>query len=656
MRAFFLLILFVGLVADNHCQAGADDNTYPLYPYTIEYSKGMCSLKMMLDPGGPNSRPLEVDEALQYIRELDNLTREIPKLMVLVGFQEGGHDRQYPMWGPVNPKLKRPQDDSATDSLLYLMRTAASQYHTHCTVHVNMVEGYEESPLWQDFLDHGLICRNKDGSLVKIKHPTRPRYAINMRKAWDSGKTKELIDGLVEMLPVLKDSGVIYTDANHRFAPSPFDGITYNDQIAAYKAAIRYMKSAYGIDCIGEFGADNTSALYGFVPIGLSWSGGDPMKLAPYLSCGGNDNGPQLIPTLSDNGPHWLPLIKHLGQELQIFGHAEQMERGPTRDDPLSTFALNTLPFVFLNGKLRVSYDSVARIAVFSDGVKSFIDSKELLMITQNGKNLRVGGDVFIPEIWRTNPEIMAYSKNGYEAKNWDLPDDWSGVKSVDIYEVTKTGPRLLHGKVMVQNHQVQLTLKADQGQIIVAAATDVNSNPPRKPAGAATFVNIDADTHGTWKAKYGTDGYDIIGDDHHLPSYATLSYIGTSDVTWSASTTEQKALQKPNAATDRVAASKQSQLHQIIDVSLNGGLQDLKKVSLYLLDWDNAGGGRQTLVDVLDANTGKLLDSRIINDYQNGKYLTYRVGGHIQIRLTRLLKENMGEVGPPSVSGVFFN
>jgi hypothetical protein len=278
------------------------------------------------------------------------------------------------------------------------------------------------------------------------------------------------------------------------------------------------------------------------------------------------------------------------------------------------------------------------------------------LTITQNGKNLRAGDDVFIPEIWRTNPEIMAYSRNGYDAKTWDLPDDWSAVTSVDIYDVTINGPRLLHGAAAVQNHQVQLTLTAGEAQIIVAAGTDVNSNPPRRPAGAAAFAGIDADTHGRWKHKYGADGYDVIGADQHLPSYAALSYIGTNDITWSANTTDEKALQKPAPDTDRVAASKQSQLHEIIDVNLNGGLQDLKKVSLYLLDWDNAEGGRQTLVDVMDANTGKLLDSRIVNDYQNGKYLTYRVAGHVQFRLTRLFKENMGEVGPPTISGVFFN
>ena len=100
--------------------------------------------------------------------------------------------------------------------------------------------------------------------------------------------------------------------------------------------------------------------------------------------------------------------------------------------------------------------------------------------------------------------------------------------------------------------------------------------------------------------------------------------------------------MEKPGAEQGRIAASKQCQLHQIVDVRVKSWPQTTKKFSLYLLDWDNASGGRQTSIDVLDGNTGNVLDSRIINNYQDGKYVTYTISGHVQFRLTRFFKENI--------------
>ena len=645
-----IILSMIAIIAGS-AFAETNDYSYPAYPFTNDYSKGMCSIKAGLDGGNPKASVRSVDDELGFIKELDALTREIPKLVVLVGFQEGGHDHQYPMWGPANPRLKRPQDATATDSLRYLMETAASQYHTRCTVHVNMVDAYEETAGGKDYFDHGLICKNQDGTMIKGWTDTvnkRQGYIVNMKKAWDSGRTKQLIDGLVKMLPGLKQSGVIYTDANCRFTPSPFDGTTEDDQVHAYKAAIQYMKAAYHIDCIGEFGPDSVPALYGMVPLGCSLKGSSPMSLAPYIACGGDQN---------------------LGasQELEIFGHSVQLEGGENYQDTMNAFAgfaRHTLPYVFLNSKLRISYDAANRSAVFSDGVKSFIASADskggyppgASVITQNGKCLKVSDDLFIPEVWRTNREIMAYSGSGYEARTWDLPDNWSDVQSVDLYNVTKTGPQMIEKAIDVRDHRLRLTMKANQGQIIVPAGTDVNVNPAPEPAGTATFTGIDAGTHGNWKGKYGAGGYDIIGYGSALPSYAAVTYTGGTDAIWDAGTTNERALENPGAGAGRIAAGKEATLHEIIDVTIKNWPKRIQSISLYLLDWDNADGGRQTLVEALDAGTGRLLDSRIVNSYQKGKYLTYNASGHVRFRLTRFFKENMGKVGSPAVSGEFIN
>src|SRR5206468_1103737 len=78
------------------------------------------------------------------------------------------------------------------------------------------------------------------------------------------------------------------------------------------------------------------------------------------------------------------------------------------------------------------------------------------------------------------------------------------------------------------------------------------------------------------------------------LPSYATVSLSGQSDHTWAGSTGDARALQEPGAP-DRLAACWYTFSSLTIDVNLTGGKSH--QVSLYLLDWDGAYGGRQEQV-----------------------------------------------------------
>jgi hypothetical protein len=70
--------------------------------------------------------------------------------------------------------------------------------------------------------------------------------------------------------------------------------------------------------------------------------------------------------------------------------------------------------------------------------------------------------------------------------------------------------------------------------------------------------------------------------------------------------------------------------------------------VGLYLLDFD--GGNRGERIDVLDAVSGQLLDSRTVGGFQGGEYLVWDLGGSVTFRLTR-------QSGPHVVlSGLFFD
>ncbi|MDQ3252778.1 MAG: hypothetical protein M3R15_02545, partial [Acidobacteriota bacterium] len=114
---------------------------------------------------------------------------------------------------------------------------------------------------------------------------------------------------------------------------------------------------------------------------------------------------------------------------------------------------------------------------------------------------------------------------------------------------------------------------------------------------------------------------------------------------TWAASTAEARALQKA-AGTDRVAATWYSDSSFTVDINITDG--QTHQVALYCLDWDSQG--RTQTVEVLDAATGAVLDTRSITAFTGGRYLVWNVSGQIRLRATRA-------AGPNAVlSGLFFD
>jgi hypothetical protein len=113
------------------------------------------------------------------------------------------------------------------------------------------------------------------------------------------------------------------------------------------------------------------------------------------------------------------------------------------------------------------------------------------------------------------------------------------------------------------------------------------------------------------------------------------MSVSGNSNYTWAGSTTNVRAMQKPGAS-DRLAACWHSSSSFTVDLNLTGGVHH---VSAYFLDWDNRG--RVQRVEVLDAATGAVLDTRTVSGFSGGQYLSWDLSGHVQIRITKLSGTN---------------
>ena len=119
--------------------------------------------------------------------------------------------------------------------------------------------------------------------------------------------------------------------------------------------------------------------------------------------------------------------------------------------------------------------------------------------------------------------------------------------------------------------------------------------------------------------------------------SVSVQGAVSTYD--WTFSTTDPRALQKaaPLGSTDRFASCWYSSSSFTIDVNLTDG--KAHQVSLYAVDWDSTA--RSEKIEVLDAVTGKVLDTRQISSFNGGVYLTWQVTGNVKFRITRLAGAN---------------
>lgn len=167
----------------------------------------------------------------------------------------------------------------------------------------------------------------------------------------------------------------------------------------------------------------------------------------------------------------------------------------------------------------------------------------------------------------------------------------------------------------------------------------------------SVVFAKTDQTTLGSWRNVYGGDGYVYMGETStssslsKYPSYVQLSGVNKGDWTWEASTWQLRALQKARPAMDRIAGSWSSSGSFTVDLNLTDGLPH--RVAVYCVDWERAG--REQTVDVLDAASDAVLDTRTLSAFNAGKYLVWKITGHVKLRFTRT-------AGPNAVvSGIFF-
>jgi len=164
-----------------------------------------------------------------------------------------------------------------------------------------------------------------------------------------------------------------------------------------------------------------------------------------------------------------------------------------------------------------------------------------------------------------------------------------------------------------------------------------------------ANFIGTDKTTQGSWHGVYGGDGYSIAGDSESIPTYASFTVQNELNYTWNPSTTDPRALQR-GSTSGSIAACWFTNDHlaiQTYDFDVNFTDANTHQFALYALDWDSSN--RSETIQIVDAVTGNVLDTRTISNFVNGIYLVWNISGHVQINVTLAGGTNA------ATSGAFF-
>ncbi|SDC98396.1 Endo-alpha-N-acetylgalactosaminidase [Niabella drilacis] len=411
-------------------------------------------MKMFLakpDGKGGSEVNMNFEQALALVKEVDALTLQMPKIIYLVGATYNGHDDQYPAFFEINRSLKRPQDTNAVQSLVWLMEEAR-KYHTTVSLHINMTEAYDNSPLWPVYKAQDLISRNADGSLmVTGNYNNHKAYQVNYRNEWNKGYAQLRIDSLLTLLPQLKEAGTIHIDAwiareNKGAYESLVTEAAYQKKIAAYWIS-------KGIDPTSEWAMDYMTGLIPYYWHFNHRTQDDFLKVPAGLVTGGHFN-PDL--KQSDFGLEFLFGTSMYGENLfpGALSHNRDVnwQAAFCRD-----FYLNTIQYDYLNRlqRLRVEGDGNNRVAYFSNDVRVSLGDST---VYEGQRKLRTGSTVCFPAGWRSDNSLAAFSLPG-TVLTCQVPGSWQGVRRAAVLTVEGTGLKKWK-TIQVKAQQISLRLQ----------------------------------------------------------------------------------------------------------------------------------------------------------------------------------------------------
>jgi len=191
----------------------------------------------------------------------------------------------------------------------------------------------------------------------------------------------------------------------------------------------------------------------------------------------------------------------------------------------------------------------------------------------------------------------------------------------------------------------VKITLSDAGGLNPIASGIFFGTPTTTTTSAAASYLRTDTTTLGNWQGVYGADGYNIFDDASSMPSYASLSASGQSAYIWQKPSADSRALLDGPSFSTRTAACYYAASSFSLDLNLTDGQSH--EVALYMVNFDSQN--RAQTVQVTDATTGAVLDTRSLTNFASGQWLVWNITGHVKITLTNASGLN------PVASGIFF-
>ncbi len=176
---------------------------------------------------------------------------------------------------------------------------------------------------------------------------------------------------------------------------------------------------------------------------------------------------------------------------------------------------------------------------------------------------------------------------------------------------------------------------RQERGCSTGGAPASLVSNRAVRRQNAARFAATDSKTQGSWQTAYGSEGYSVAAD---LTKFTNVTgkIAGAAVYTWAASTTDPRALQKASGSA-RIAATYYSPSTFVVDLSFTDNNQH--QAAFYFLDWENSG--RTETIQVVDGDTGAVLDTENLKNFTQGVYLVWNLSGHVKLQITNTGSSN---------------
>ena len=390
------------------------------------------------------------DEALEIIKGMCQVTRGLKQIVYLVGWQYEGHDSKYPAWFQCNARLAGKDDADPREAFRRLFH-GAKAYNAVVSLHINMDDAYENSPLWQEYVEKDLIIKDAKGELLKgdVWDGERCHYVSKTRE-WNAGLAQRRIDQLLAYMPELVEAGTIHIDV-FRSNPSAFHGVSVEDETSTVKQLCHYW-GGRGLDVTCEYLCSHE--FVGHIPMvwALNLDEQSRLRYPPSLLCGGSGNWNKRVgdfhKPVAWSGFFFIPEAGTRYEEA--WGRScscdvcARASLGMVVADMLKEFCAKALPWLFLNQHraLELRQTAATYEVVFSDGVTSAVRVADRShRITRQGRVMVEDGDCFLPASWAGGMAYIAWSAKGTD-RTWQCPPEWGAVARVRVTEYDHSGTR----------------------------------------------------------------------------------------------------------------------------------------------------------------------------------------------------------------------